>query len=265
MSQGHLDDTHYIVFDIESIPDGELLQAVNYPDEPLTPDQAIDKARAAALAKSDGASDFIPYSYQLPVALCAMRVAHDFSIQNIACLDAPQYRPREIVRTFWESVPKFRKARLVTFNGRRFDIPLLELCAFRYGLVASDHFANRRGRYKTPDIDIYELLGNKGATFITGGLSLLAKMIGKPGKMGFSGDKVLDAYREGKLREINDYCVCDVLDTYFVFLRLNVIQGNISGDREAELNRQAKQYLESKLDAFPVLVEYLKLWKTAVE
>ncbi|CAN5144433.1 3'-5' exonuclease [soil metagenome] len=256
------DDTAFIVFDIESIPDGELLKAVNYADEALTAEQAIDKARDEARAASKTGSDFIPYSFQTPIALCVVKVARNLQLRGITCLDAPLYRPREIVKTFWDRISVYTNngARLVTFNGRRFDIPLLELCAFRYGLAAGDHFANRRDRYKTPDIDIYDLLGNKGATAVTGGLSLLAKMIGKPGKMGFSGEKVYDAYREGKLREINDYCVCDVLDTYFVFLRMQVIQGMITNETEAELNRQAREYLVSKADEFPVLTSYLSRW-----
>jgi 3'-5' exonuclease len=255
-----MDQTHYILFDIESIPDGDLLRGVQYAGEPITPDEAVDKARAEALEKSDGSSDFIPYSFQLPIGLCVMRLAKDYRILNIACLDAPLYRPREIVRLFWESVPKFTNAKLVTFNGKRFDIPLLELCAFRYGFNCENHFSNRRDRWKSPDIDLYDVLTNNRSTFITGGLGLLAKMIGKPGKMGFSGDKVLDAYRAGHLREINDYCMCDVLDTYFVFLRLQVVRGYLKPEHEADLNRQAREYLEGKADAYPVFKDYLSRW-----
>lgn len=256
-----MDDTAYLIFDIESVPDGALLRAVNYPDEPLTPDAAIDRARAEALARSNGGSDFIPYTYHLPVALCVIKVGKDFRITSITCLDAPLYRPREIVRMFWERVPQYRQARMVTFNGRRFDIPLLELCAFRFGLDASEHFAKRRDRYKSPDIDLYELLNNKGASVIAGGLSALAKMIGKPGKMGFAGDQVLDAWRAGKLREINDYCLCDSLDTYFVFLRAMVIQGQLTGAQERELNGVARDYLACRKETFPVLSDYLSRWR----
>ena len=34
---------------------------------------------------------------------------------------------------------------------------------------------------------------------------------------------VQDMYDAGRLAEINDYCRCDVLDTYFVFLRTRVL------------------------------------------
>ena len=54
---------------------------------------------------------------------------------------------------------------------------------------------------------------------MTGGLNLVANLLGKPGKMDVQGDMVQDMYNAGRLADINDYCRCDVLDTYFVFLR----------------------------------------------
>jgi 3'-5' exonuclease len=260
------EDVHYLVFDIETIPDGDLLRAVKYPGESLSVDAAVDKARTEALAASDGAKDFIASSFHVPIALCVAKVNQHFQLRNITCLDDPQFRPREIVRIFWERITHYTRngARLVTFNGRRFDIPLLELCAFRWGFDASDHFSHRRDRYKSPDIDLYEVLGNRGTNVIEGGLDLLAKMIGMPGKLGFRGDQVLDAWRAGRVREINDYCLGDVLDTYFVFLRLMRIQGRIDADREAELISLARSYIESKRDAYPALAHYLAAMQAPV-
>ena len=106
-------------------------------------------------------------------------------------------------------------------------MPLLELAAFRYGLSVpawfrSDgkSFDHARNRYNTKaHIDLCELLTNFGSTRFTGGLNLAANLIGKPGKMDVEGHMVQDMYDAGRLAEINDYCRCDVLDTYFVFLR----------------------------------------------
>jgi predicted PolB exonuclease-like 3'-5' exonuclease len=250
--------TAFLVLDTESVPDGRLVAAVKYPDEGLTPEQAVEKARAEAREASWSGSDFIPVSFHVPVAVCVLRVGADFALQAIACLDAPYFRPREIVKKFWLGTAVY-KAKLVTFNGRAFDLPLLELAAFRYGFPARDHYL-ARDRYRGP-LDLMDWFTNFGATRLPGGLDLLAKLAGKPGKMGVTGAQVYDLHRAGKVREVNDYCLCDTLDTYFVFLRTRVLTGDISPDQEAELTAAARTFLEGKADEFPVLRPYLAGWR----
>ena len=67
-------------------------------------------------------------------------------------------------------------------------------------------------------------------------------------------------YRDGRLQEINDYCLCDTLDTYFVFLRTRILIGEISADQEAAVAAQARAFLESKAAEFPILTRYLAQW-----
>lgn len=250
--------TAFLIVDTESVPDGRLLSAVKYPDEYLSPEEAIERARAEQVEKSWNKSDFIPVSFQVPVAVCVLRVGADLSLQALKCLDAPHFRPREIVNQFWFGISCY-KAKLVTFNGRCFDMPLLEMAAFRYGFAAPTYCQNSRNRFNGP-IDLMDWMTNFGAYRMAGGLDLLAKLLGKPGKMETSGDQVYQMYLDGKLQEINDYCLCDTLDTYFVFLRTRVFTGDIPPDREAELVADAKDLLEAKAGEFPVLGKYLDRW-----
>src|SRR5713101_6386217 len=134
----------YLILDTESIPDGRLLSQTKYPGENLTPEQAIERAQAEARERSRDGSDFLPVSFQYPVAVCIARVAADYRLQSITALDSPQFRPREIVAQFWRGTSYYKAARLVTYNGRGFDLPLLELAAFRYGINAREYF--QRGR-----------------------------------------------------------------------------------------------------------------------
>jgi len=249
--------TAFLVVDTESVPDGPLLAAVKYPGEGLTPEAAIERAQAEAREQSWTNSDFLPVSFQIPVGVCVLRVGADFGLLTIKCLDAPHFRPREIVNQFWFGVGHY-KPKLVTFNGRGFDLPLLELAAFRYGIAARDHYL-ARDRYRGP-LDLQEWFTNFGGCRLNGGLNLLAKMLGLPGKMGVAGDQVYRMYREGKLQEINDYCLCDTLDTYFVFLRTRVVTGDIGADQEADLVAGAKTLLAAKAAEFPVLRRYLETW-----
>src|SRR6266513_2226657 len=88
----------WLVFDCESIPDGRLLNIVKYPTESLTPEEAV--ARAQAEARADKGSDFLPVTFQLPIAISILRVGADLSLQAMACLDAPQFRQRVIIEQF---------------------------------------------------------------------------------------------------------------------------------------------------------------------
>jgi predicted PolB exonuclease-like 3'-5' exonuclease len=252
--------TAFLVVDCESIPDGRLLNMVKYGGQGLTEEAAIEKAREDARQNSNTGSDFIPYTFQIPVAVCVARVAADFSLQAVACLDTPLYRPREIVKKFWLGLSFYTRTKLVTFNGRGFDLPLLELAAFRYGFPARDYFARGRNRFNG-DLDLMDWMTNYGASRgFAGGLDLLAKMLGKPGKMDVSGDQVYGMYQAGRYQEINDYCLCDTLDTYFVFLRTRILTGDVTPEQEVELVAKAKKTLAAQTRDLPALKHYLDHW-----
>ena len=252
----------YLIVDTESIPDGRLVAAVKYPNDNLNEDEAI--ARAQQEARDKTGSDFLPVSFQIPVAICVLRVAPDFTLQSIRCLDCPQFRPRKIVEGFWNGVAHYkskeRNVKLVTFNGRGFDLPLLELCAFRYGLGNREHFTFDRKRFDGWHCDLMEWFTNYNAYRLVGGLNLLSKLIGKPGKMSIKGEMVYPMYKEGKLQEINDYCMFDTLDTFFVFLRTRVMCGELDLEGEHRAVLKAKEWVEAKTAEIPALKTYLENW-----
>jgi len=251
----------FLVLDTESVPDGRLLGKVKYAHENLTPEEAVSRAQAEAREQSRTGSDFLPPTFQFPIAVCVIRVAADFSLQRITMLGAPDFRPRDIVEQFWLGISKMPKAKLVTFNGRRFDLPLMELAAFRYRVTCGTAYIDQtRSRYNSNHVDLLDWLSNSGACWLTGGLNVLSKILGKPGKLDVAGDQVYAMWREGKIQEINDYCTFDTLDTYFVFLRTRVMTGAISGKQEEELVERARQWLANKTGELPALQKYLDNW-----
>ena len=105
------------------------------------------------------------------------------------------------------------------------------------------------------------MLTNFGASRFNGGLNLVANLLGKPGKMGIAGHMVQDLYSEGQVQRINDYCRCDVLDTYFVFLRFSVLLGKISIEQEQERVAHAKQWLQDHSENETAYRDYLERWQ----
>ena len=253
----------YLVFDIESIADGELISNVRYPAENYSASKAIEIYCAERMEQFN--TEFIPYTYHIPISVAIIKLRVDFQIIDIVTLDAPEYRPHVITKHFWEGWKAYNMPTFVSFNGRTFDIPLMELSAFRFGIGIPGWFNlndrtydQKRNRYNQgAHLDLQEVLTNYGATRLNGGLNLVANLIGKPGKMGIAGHMVQDLYDEGQLDRINDYCRCDVLDTYFVLLRTKVLTGQLTLDDEQKLVDAAMQWLEEKSDEIPVYREYI--------
>ena len=102
----------FLVIDTESVPDGLLLSRVKYAGQELSAEEAVARAQAEARAVSATGSDFLPVTFQYPVAACVLRVGVDYSLQALTCLDAPHYRPRHIVDMFWAGVTRYRCAAL---------------------------------------------------------------------------------------------------------------------------------------------------------
>jgi len=259
-------DVQYLVFDTESVADGMLVSRLRYAAEDLAPNEAVRRYRDELLEKHG--TDFIPYTFQIPVATAIAKVGRDFRLVDLAVLDAPQFRPHVITENFWRGWEMYGRPTLVSFNGRTFDLPLLELAAFRYGLalpgwfnLAARSFEQYRNRYNTAaHVDLLDLLTNFGASRFTGGLNLAANLLGKPGKMQIEGHMVQDMHEAGRVDEINDYCRCDVLDTYFVFLRSRVLLGQLSRDEEQGIIAETKTWLTKQADAVPAYSEYLSRW-----
>ena len=256
-------ETRYIVYDVESVVDGALLERVLYPGAGLGAGAAIRRYQEEKCRDGQEPADvFVPVTFHVPVSIAIARVSADFQIIHAQCLDAPRYDPQAMVDQFWRGLAHYRRAHLVDFNGRQFDIPLLSLCAFRFGVSCPRYFDDDRFgfryRFTEKHIDLMEWMTEFGAFRMVGGLNLLAKMLGKPGKMDTKGSDVAELFADGKLREINDYCLNDVLDTFFVFLRTRVLMGKISIDDEQEIVEQTRDWIEDQVEEFPSLRGYLE-------
>lgn len=256
----------YLVLDIETVADGELIARSRYPGWSLAPAAAVSRYKEELKQKSG--SDFVPHTYQVPVAVCVATVSGTFELLDLVSLDEPKFRPHVIADLFWRGWEKHGRPSLVTFNGRGFDLPVLEHCAFRYGIPVPAWFTFQAKLHEQPryrfnlaqHFDLMEFLTDFGASRYTGGLNLAAHLLGKPGKGEVEGSMVQGMFDQGKTAEISDYCKTDVLDTYFVFLRTQVLLGNLTLKAEQEIVGRTKKWLEARREGSPAYQDYLKRW-----
>lgn len=266
-----MSDVQYLIFDVEAVGDGDLIQRVRYPDLALTPTEAIARYQADLVEQTG--RDVLPPTFVVPVSIAVAKISGDFRLRNLTVLDPPHFRPEHIIRRFWQGWLHYDRPTLVTFNGRGYDVPVLEFGAFRYGIslpawfnVESRSFEQSRNRYNIDrHIDLQDFFSNFSAVRVNGGLNLLSNLIYKPGKSGIDGSQVQGLYFGGEVQKINDYCRCDVLDTYFVFLRSRVLIGRLTLEEESGLVDDVRRMLEAEAADQPAYQHYLEFWDRRLE
>lgn len=252
-----------LVFDIETVPDVELGRRM-YQLEELD-DAAVAKAMFARQRERTG-SDFLPHIQQRVVAIgCALRTREQLRLWSLGDLDSQE---DELLRRFFEGIEKY-SPELISWNGGAFDLPVLHYRALKCGIQAARYwetgeddvefrYNNYLGRYHWRHLDLMDVLSGYQHRS-RAGLTDVALLLGFPGKLGFSGEQVWEAYLRGDLLGVRRYCETDVLNTYLIYLRFQFMRGRIDrGALEAELER-VRALLRASGE--PHHGEFLRAWE----
>lgn len=234
-------EQRFIALDIETVPDEALVSAVD--GEPSRPyPEQLRRLLADRRARSGGRSDFLPLPYHRPVAACTLEAVEEDGILRLANVSAWTDRARDeaaFLRRTWQ---RLSAATLVTFHGRGFDLPVLELRSMKLGVAAPRWFQSAREEGSPAHLDLLDLLSNRRAA-PTAPLDLYAKLLGLPGKEGVAGKDVQALYGEGALDRIVAYCMTDVVQTWLLFLRYRLLEGTLSAEGYAASARAARHQL----------------------
>lgn len=149
---------------------------------------------------------------------------------GIRCLEGSE---RDMLSRLVRDVDKHRPE-LVTFNGRRFDLPVISARCMRHGVAFPARFGvDVTHRYREEGhLDIADVLTDHGAGKHAS-LDAWAKLIGMPGKLDACGADVAQMVAEGRLADVQTYCMGDVVQTWAVRLRFDLVRGRL--DCEAYL------------------------------
>jgi hypothetical protein len=231
-----------LVFDIETIPDVELGRRL--PGIAGSDDAAVAEAMFARRTEETGSS-FLPFEQHRVVAISVLLRSDDqLQLWSIGTPESPE---DELLRRFFGGLEKHRPT-LVSWNGSGFDLPVLHYRMLRHGIAAPTYWDtgdldrdfkwnNYLNRYHARHLDLMDVLSayqGRGRA----SLEHVALLLGLPGKLGMGGDQVWDAWRAGQIRAIRDYCETDVLNTYLVYLRFELVRGRLdAAGHDAELGR----------------------------
>jgi predicted PolB exonuclease-like 3'-5' exonuclease len=233
----------YTIVDIETRIDKDLVRAIYFPHADVLEEDAYSQVRDRL--RQEQGNDFFPLSFHIPISIAVGQVNEERVLTAVETVSEDDYSEEAIVRTFWQRLERF-PGTLVTFNGRGFDLPVLELHALKYGCQAHRYFSGKaRNRYaEEGHFDLYDFLTNYGVHRLRGGFNLLAKMIGLPGKTKIDGSMVQQLWQAQRLNDIHRYCRHDVIQTYFLFLRVELLRGRMTAEQYAYAQQQSAKFRE---------------------
>ena len=221
------------IFDCETIPDASLVRK----SFGLEGTDAKVSEQAFILQEEKSGSSFLPLPFHQVVAISAVMTDDFGAFQKVSSIDGEN--ESAMIKSFLNFIDK-HNPKLVSFNGRSFDIPMLMIRAMKYNLSCHAFFEvenkmlnkskwdNYRYRFSHKfHVDLMDHISEFGAAR---GLNLntLCTMMGIPGKFDVSGDQVHKLFYDKKITEIKEYCESDVLNTYWLYLKYELLKGNIT-------------------------------------
>ena len=251
------------VFDIETIPDVELGRRV-YALHDLS-DKQVGYVMQAKRREESG-SEFLSYEQQRVVAISvAARMRDSFKVWSLGEPNAPE---AELIQRFFDGIEKYTPD-LVSWNGGGFDLPVLHYRALRHGIAAPRYweggdgdqdfrFNNYLSRFHARHLDLMDVLSSYQARARVS-LQGAAVLLGLPGKLGMSGEKVWDTYLQGQIETIRNYCETDVVNTYLIFLRFQLMRGRLLPDEYGTELARVRETLAQQ--GKPHFQEFLAAWQ----
>ncbi len=253
-----------LVFDIETIPDivsGRRLYGLEGRSDADTAKVMFHKRR-----EETGESEFLRHHLHRIVAISvALRRDEQLRVWSLGDAQADE---AELIGRFFEGIERYTPT-LVSWNGGGFDLPVLHYRSLVHGIAAPRYWDtgdndrdfkwnNYLSRYHARHTDLMDVLSGYQPR-ASAPLDEIAQILGLPGKLGMHGSEVWDQYQAGKIEAIRDYCETDVVNTYLVYLRFELIRGNLDQKQWEQETRRVREVLKSENKAH--FQAFLQAWK----
>jgi len=264
------------VFDIETVPDTDAVPNLIGDDVGPSVDARREALEAYHLELTGGKNPFPrqPFHKIVAVSFLAAEIEYDgrqehYFLKELRSGGSPDSPEHDLVGGFYQYIDRHHP-RLVSYNGRGFDLPVLRHRAMVSGVSAggfhdtTNKWENYTTRYAQDwHCDLQEALTDFGAASRGLKLNEVCAVLQFPGKFGVDGAQVAPLYDQGRIGEIRDYCETDVLNTYLVYLRYQLTRGRLSKDNYNRAVTDVIALIEAERDARPHLGAFLEAWGEA--
>jgi len=256
------------VFDIETVPDVESGRRFYGIDD--LDDDNVARVMFHKRVAETGGSEFLRHPLHRIVAISVvLRTTDRFKVWSLGEPDSPE---QELLQRFFDGIERFTPT-LVSWNGSGFDLPVIHYRSLLHGVAAPRYWDtggddknfkwnNYLSRFHERHTDVMDVLAGYQPRAVAR-LDEVATLLGFPGKMGMDGSKVWDNYQAGDIEGIRNYCETDVLNTYLVYQRFELIRGHLSAAQYAHVCEQLRTELQKEQK--PHLAEFLDNWQGHAE
>jgi predicted PolB exonuclease-like 3'-5' exonuclease len=239
-----------LIFDIETVPDTDLGRRIHGLDG--LSDEQVAEVMFTKRRQETG-SDFLSHEQHRVIAISvAMRSRDTLKVWSLGEEGSSE---KDLIERFFDGLEKYTPD-LVSWNGAGFDLPVLHYRSLLHSVTAARYwetgdgdssfrYSNYLSRFHWRHVDLMDVLsGFQGRGRAS--LNDVATLLGFPGKVGMHGSQVWRVYLQGELARIRDYCETDVLNTYLVYLRFQLLRGHLNAaEHGGEVARVRKLLTDS--------------------
>jgi 3'-5' exonuclease len=259
------------VFDIETVPDTDAVPNLTGFDDP---DGAArrEELERYHLDITDGRNSFPrqPFHKVVAISFLEAEIERDgaretYYLKELRSGGEAGFDERQLLQGFFQYFERLRP-RLVSFNGRGFDLPVLKYRAMVHGISApwlhqaGDKWNSYTSRYSWDwHCDLMDQLSDYGASARVK-LNEVCSVLGLPGKFGVDGSKVAQMVDDGEVEAVREYCETDVLNTYLVYLRTMLHRGLMDVDGHDRAVADVISMIKTEGESRPYLLEFLNVW-----
>jgi predicted PolB exonuclease-like 3'-5' exonuclease len=249
-----------LVFDVETVVDADMARRV-LGEEDLSDEEAVHRV---AGTREDGQQRAFPkplYHRVVEIAVCLVQGDGTVAVlRPLSERDRGEHDERTLLEAFWHGLASWSagKARLVTFNGRRFDIPVLVHRALLHGISPAPWWlGDYRKRYGESHVDLMDFLADFGSS-VPLQQHEMAVMLGVPGKLGLSGGDVRQLWSEAKGEDIAAYCTCDVATLTLSFARVGPHAGWCTSEESERMEASVRERLAALAEGHALYRTFLR-------
>jgi predicted PolB exonuclease-like 3'-5' exonuclease len=251
-----------LVFDIETVPDTDLGRRLHGLKD--LSDEQVGNIMFAKRRQEIG-GEFLSHEQHRVVAISVvMRTRDSLKVWSLGEEGSSE---KDLIERFFDGLEKYTPD-LVSWNGAGFDLPVLNYRSLLHGITAARYwetgdgdssfrYSNYLSRFHWRHMDLMDILsGFQGRGRAS--LADVACLLGLPGKLGMHGAQVWEVYLQGDIKRIRDYCETDVLNTYLIYLRFELLRGNLDAAGHALEIARVRRLLADSTAAH--LQEFAAAW-----